>query len=248
MNNKNKVVLVTGSSSGIGLGIAIEFAQNGYDIAVHYNNNKDSGEKLAVELHKKYGVSTFPISFDISNNTAVIEGICQIEKNLGKIDVLVNNAGISQQKLFTDITEDDWDNLFSVNVKGAYLVTKAVLPSMINKKSGKIINISSIWGMVGGACEVHYSASKSAIIGFTKALAKEVAPSGITVNCIAPGVISTPMNSYLSQETMDLLIEETPVGKLGTPEDVARVAVFLADDKSDFLTGQLISPNGGLVV
>lgn len=245
---KNKIALVTGASSGIGANIAQTLAQQQFDVVVHYNTNKSSAEKLAENLQKQYGVNAITQACDLANKSQITQMIIDVNRALGSVDVLVNNAGIAQQKLFTDTTEQDFDRLWAVNVKGAFLLSQAVLPNMINKKSGSIINISSIWGMVGASCEVGYSASKAAIIGFTKALAKEVGPSNITVNCVAPGVISTNMNNNLTQETLDILAEETPIGRLGTPQDVANIVAFLASNKASFITGQVISPNGGLVI
>ena len=165
-----------------------------------------------------------------------------------KIDVLINNAGISKTNLFTDISYDEWNEIMNVNLNGVFYTTKKALQYMLPEMSGKIINISSIWGMVGGSFEVHYSASKAAIIGMTKALAKELGPSNINVNCIAPGVIKTDMLNNVSDDTLDILKEETPLMKLGSPEDIAKCALFLASEGGDFLTGQVISPNGGFVI
>ncbi|MDR0314491.1 MAG: SDR family oxidoreductase, partial [Oscillospiraceae bacterium] len=164
------------------------------------------------------------------------------------IDTLINNAGISQQKLFCDIRTDEFDEMFRVNVRGVFNCCKAVLPSMIRNKSGNIINISSIWGQEGASCEVHYSAAKAAVIGMTKALAKEVGPSGVRVNCICPGVIDTEMNEVLSNETINELKEQTPLGVIGKPEDIAKAALFLSGDDSSFITGQIIGVNGGLII
>ena len=169
-------------------------------------------------------------------------------ETFGDIDVLVNNAGIALNKMFCDTTKEDWNRIFSVNLMGEVYMTQAVLPAMVHKKSGHIVNLSSIWGMVGASCEVAYSASKSAIIGMTKALAKELGPSGILVNCVAPGVITTPMNAALDTETIEALKEETPLMKLGTPEDVAEAVFFLADENNRFITGQVLSPGGGIVM
>ena len=170
------------------------------------------------------------------------------EEELGPVEVLVNNAGIAQQKLFTDLTEEDWDRMFTVDVKGMFLCCQAALPGMIRRKRGKIVNISSMWGQVGASCEVHYSAAKGAVIAFTKALAQEVGPSRIQVNCVAPGVIDTEMNGALPPDAMDALREETPLGVLGQPSDVAEAVWFLASPQSDFITGQVLAPNGGLVL
>ena len=161
---------------------------------------------------------------------------------------MVNNAGIAEQKMLCDVTEEEWDRMFDVNVKGMFNTVKEAMSYMVNKKYGKIINISSIWGMVGASCEVAYSATKAAIIGFTKALAKELGPSGICVNCVAPGVIDTDMNKLHGEEVMEELKEETPLGKIGTTMDVAKTVEFLAEDGADFITGQVVSPNGGFII
>jgi 3-oxoacyl-[acyl-carrier protein] reductase len=166
----------------------------------------------------------------------------------GAIDVLINNAAIAQQKLFTDITEEEWDSIFAVNVKGVYNCCKAVVPHMVSQKDGVILNISSVWGMVGASCEVHYSATKAAVIGFSKALAKELGLSGIRVNCIAPGVIDTDMNAGLSPDTLAQLKGETPLARIGTSKDIAALALFLASSEASFITGQVISSNGGFVI
>ena len=182
-------------------------------------------------------------------DTQQVETLFSIaEKELGTVEALVNNAGIAQQKLFTDITEEDWDELFRVDVKGVFLCCRRALPGMIRRQKGCIVNISSMWGQVGASCEVHYSAAKASIIGLTKALAKETGPSGIRVNCIAPGVIQTEMNGHLSPETLEELREETPLETLGTPEDVARAALFLCSPESSFITGQVLGVNGGMVI
>ena len=169
-------------------------------------------------------------------------------EKFGKIDVLINNAGISRTNLFTDISYDEWHEVMNVNLNGVFYVTQKALQYMLPEMNGKIINISSIWGIAGGSSEVHYSASKAALIGMTKALAKELGPSNINVNCIAPGVIQTDMLNNISIDTLEMLREETPLMKLGTPDDIAKCALFLASDGGDFLTGQVISPNGGFVI
>ena len=237
-----KTVLITGASRGIGAQTARIFAENGYRVIINYNKSKDAAEVLAKEL----GASI--ICADVSQKSDVELMFSQIQNEFGGVDILVNNAGIAQAKLFTDITEEEWDKMFSVNVKGIFNCTKAALPYMIHKKSGKIINISSIWGITGASCEVHYSASKAAVIGLTKALAKELGPSGITVNCVAPGVVETDMCALLSPEDISALKDETPLGCIGTPDDIAKTVLFLASGGGDFLTGQVISPNGGMVI
>lgn len=237
-----KNVLITGGSRGIGRACVYEFIKNGYRVFLNYNKS----EKKALKICEDTGA--IPVKADISNSEEVKKAADFINENYGGISVLINNAGISQIKLFSDISEEDWDNMFNTNVKGMFLVTKAFIKSMINKKYGKIINISSMWGETGGSCEVHYSASKSAVIGFTKALAKETGLSGINVNCISPGVINTDMNSELSKEDFKSLCDETPLNRIGTPEEVAKLALFLTSDEASFITGQVIGINGGLII
>ena len=244
---KNKTVLITGASMGIGKATAITLAKCGMNVILNYCNHRKDAEETANQINKN-GLQAVAIQADVSNNIQVINMVNQACEIFGSIDTLVNNAGIAQQKLFTDISEKEWDEMFAINVKGAYNCCQAVLPNMIHNKSGKIINLSSIWGLVGASCEVHYSAAKAAIIGFTKALAKEVGPSGIQVNCVAPGVIKTKMLADFSDEDLKNLSNETPLCKLGTPQDVANVVKFLISDESDFITGQVISPNGGFVI
>lgn len=237
-----KTVLITGGSRGIGTSCAREFTKAGYRVLINYQKSKEKAEELKREL----GVLTF--CADVSDKAQVEAMFSEIENLCGGVDILVNNAGISQFKLFSDITEDEWDRMFAVNVKGMFNCTQAAIPYMIHKKSGKVINISSIWGMTGASCEVHYSASKAAVIGFTKALSKELGPSGICVNCVAPGVVETDMCASLSIEDFEALKEETPLGRIATPDDIARSVLFLADSGGDFITGQVISPNGGIVI
>lgn len=237
-----KTVLITGGSRGIGAETVRLFAEKGYNVAFIYNKSVDK----ATELSAKTGA--YGIQADVGDSKTLLNAIEKINNKFGGVDILINNAGIARQKLFTDITEAEWDKMFDVNVKSIFTTTKALLPYMINRKWGRIINISSIWGVTGASCEVHYSASKAAIIGFTKALAKEVGPSGITVNCIAPGVIETEMNKNLDEETIEGLKEETPLCRIGTPLDVAESALFLASDKASFITGQILGVNGGIVI
>lgn len=242
-----KTVLITGASRGIGRAAAEAFAKAGYDVAVNYNKSAEAAETLCREL-EKYSVKALPFQADVADKKAVEKMSAEIEIAMGNVNVLVNNAGIAEQALFTDITEKMWDRMFAVNVKGAYNCTQAVLPKMIHEKYGRIINISSMWGISGASCEVHYSAAKAALIGFTKALAKEVGLSGITVNCVAPGVIDTDMNGHLSPETISELKEETPLNRIGAPLDVAETVLFLASEKASFITGQTISVDGGFIL
>lgn len=237
-----KTVIVTGASRGIGRKCAEMFAEKGYNVAAVYLNSEDA----ARELEKSTGCGLFRC--DVSRTADVHRTADEIYDRYGSADILINNAGIAEQLLFSDITEEKWDRMFDVNVKSVYNFAHAVLPHMIHEKWGRIINISSMWGQVGASCEVHYSASKAAVIGFTKALAKETGLSGITVNCIAPGVIDTDMNAHLDAETMEYLKEETPMGRLGTAEDIARAVLFLADDKADFITGQILGVSGGFII
>lgn len=243
----NQTVLITGASRGIGRAAAAAFARNGYNVAVNYCKSKEKATDLADELNG-YGVMAAAYQADVSDKTAVGEMFRKAEQELGRISVLVNNSGIAEQILFSDITEEKWDRMFAVNVKGTYNCTQAALPSMIHEKYGRIINVSSMWGISGASCEVHYSASKAALIGFTKALAKELGLSGITVNCIAPGVIGTDMNSAISREILEELKEDTPLNRIGTPEDVAAAILFLASDKASFITGQTLSVDGGFIL
>lgn len=242
-----KVMVITGASRGIGAEIALSAASKGYITVINYNNSQKNAEELCQRI-KNFGGECIAVKADISNSNDVNVLYEKSMSFTGNVDVLVNNAGISSFSLFTDINEDLWDRTFDVNVKGNFLVSRAYIPNMVHRKNGKIINISSIWGICGSSCEVHYSASKAAIIGMTKALAKELGPSGITVNCIAPGIIDTEMNSAVSKEDMQTLIDETPIQRIGTPSDVAKLVLFLASDGADFITGQVISPNGGFVI
>ncbi len=243
-----KNAVITGGSRGIGREIALLLSENNYRVAVVYQNSGDSANALK-EIIVKNGGECNIYKCDVSDYNKVHTIITNFEKQYGAVDVLINNAGISEQLLFSDITEEKWDRMFDVNVKGVYNTTHAVVKGMIQAKYGRIINISSMWGEIGASCEVHYSASKAAVIGFTKALAKELGLSGITVNCIAPGVINTDMiTKSFDDSTIAELVEETPLNRLGTPSDIAQTALFLASDNASFITGQVIGVNGGFVV
>lgn len=242
-----KTVLITGASHGIGKATAILFAKHNYNVIINYNTSEDEAKKIEVDLIKQ-GANALAIKADVSNQDEVKEMFGVINDTFGDIHVLINNAGISSQKLFTDVAEEEWDKIFDVNIKGIFNCTQLALKSMIKNHFGKIINISSIWGLTGASCEVAYSATKAAVIGFTKALAKEVGPCNINVNAVAPGVIDTQMNKNMSVEIMCDLKEQTPLGVIGTGEDVAQTILFLASDNSKFITGQVISPNGGIVI
>lgn len=242
-----QTVLVTGASRGIGHDIARLFASRGHKVAINYNTNRSAAEGLLEELQKA-GCSAIIVHADVSKTEQVNHMINFVNQSYGDIDILINNAGVAKQQLFTDITAEEWDRMFEVNVKGMFLCAKGVLPAMIRKQRGKIINISSIWGITGASCEVLYSSTKSAVIGMTRALAKELGPSNIQVNCVAPGVIDTDMNSGLDESALEELKEQTPLGVIGKGIDIAEAVYFLASEKSDFITGQVISPNGGLLI
>lgn len=244
---KKPVALVTGASGGIGAAIGRQLAAAGYRVAAQYHTNEAACQRLCAEIIAAGG-EAMAIGCDISSAAQVEEMFAQIEGQWGSVTLLVNNAGVARQQLFTDMTEDQWQTMWQVNVSGAIWCAKRALPAMIHAKQGCIVNVSSIWGMVGASCEVAYSATKGALISFSKALAKEVGPSGIRVNCVAPGVIDTPMNGHLSAADMAALKEETPLGVMGTPQDVAGLVGFLASEQGAFITGQVISPNGGFVI
>lgn len=241
-------VLITGASRGIGAETAIYFAKQGFDVAINFEKNEDAAKKVA-ETIESFGKRALLVQGDVSNPETAKRIVEMTQKELGNISVLVNNAAISKQALFTDVTPEEALRIYEVNVGGMFNMISAVLPQMIHEKKGSIVNISSVWGLSGASCEVHYSASKAAVIGATKALAQELAPSGLRVNCVAPGVINTDMNAHLSNEDMENLKKETPLGKIGTPEDVAKAIYFLASDEfSSFTTGQVLSPNGGFLI
>lgn len=241
-----KTVLVTGGAGGIGKAAALAFARENCSVVINYRSSEKEALLIRDEI-LDMGQQAIAIKADVSNRADVENMFSIIEKEFGGVDILVNNAGIAQQKMFCDITEHDFDSMFGIIVKGAFNCSQLALPFMVHNKYGKIINISSMWGVTGASCEVHYSAAKAALIGLTKALARELAPSNITVNCIAPGVIDTKMNASLGEETLELLKEESPMGRFGTPEEVASLMTFLASEKADFITGQVIGVDGAYI-
>jgi 3-oxoacyl-[acyl-carrier protein] reductase len=247
MDTANKTAIVTGGSRGIGAAAALLLAREGWRVAVGCHRHPDRARALCDRLRRE-GREAVPFCGDVSSVAEMEAQVQAVVERWGQIDLLVNNAGIAQQRLFTEITEAEWDRMFAVNAKGLYACCRAVVPGMIRRHSGNIINVSSMWGQAGASCEVHYSAAKAAVIGFTKALAKELGPSGIRVNCVAPGVIATEMNAALDGETLDALREETPLGTIGTPEEAARAILWLAGDGASFVTGQVIGVNGGFVI
>ena len=236
-----KTVVITGSSRGIGAATAKLFAENGFNVCVNYFHSEKAAKELTASLP-----SAVAVKADISKKADAVALIEAVTETFGHVDVLVNNAGIAlPPQLVTDISDADYDRVFDINMKGVHNTVSAVLPQMVNRKSGNIVNISSLWGVVGGSCETVYTASKAAVIGYTKALAKELGPSGIRVNCVAPGFIRTEMNARFSEEEIASFAEETPLCRVGGPQDVAKAVFFLATDMSDFITGQTLCVDGG---
>ena len=244
---RQKSVLITGASRGIGAETARVFAAAGYAVAVNYHRSEAAALALVDELTAA-GHTALAVKADVSDAAKVRNMVDNVLEIFCQLDILVCNAGISWEGLLTEMTEEEWRRVFAVNVDGVFHCCAAVLPRFIHGKAGKIITVSSMWGQAGASCEVAYSAAKAAVIGFSKALAKEVGPSGITVNCVAPGVIDTEMNAHLSPRDLNALREETPLERIGTARDVAESILFLASEGADFLTGQVLCPNGGLVV
>ena len=240
-----KTVVITGSSRGIGRACAILFAKNNYNVVINYNKSKELAEELFNNL-KEAGYSVDIFKADISNRFEANSLINHCIGKFGKIDVLINNAGIAKLQMFNDITDEEWNEMLGTNLNSAFFTIQETLPNMIHNKSGCIINISSIWGMVGASCEVAYSVSKAGINGMTKALAKELGLSNIRVNAIAPGVIDTDMNSNIDEAIKEEIKSETPLNKIGKPIDIYRCVKWLIED--EFTTGQIISPNGGYVI
>ena len=242
-----KVALITGASRGIGRAIALRLAKDGYTVALNYHQNEKAAVRAA-EVLTAFGKEGMLCRADVTREHAVHEMVREVERRLGPIDLLVNNAGIAEQVLFTDLTAAQWKKMMDVHVNGAFYTSSAVLPSMIRRKSGCIINIASMWGQTGASCEVHYSTAKAALIGMTKALAKEVGPSGIRVNCVSPGAIETDMMAGFSDDDKAAIADETPLGRLGKPEEIAAAVAFLASEDAAFITGQVLAPNGGMVI
>lgn len=233
-----KKALVTGGSGGIGAAVCEVLANEGYYVYIGYSSSREKAEILAEKIGGE------PLKIDVSDTESINSAV----KIAGEIDLLVNNAGISEIDLFTSISAEKSSRIMNVNLVGAMELTRKILPAMINRKSGCIINISSMWGEVGASCEVDYSASKAGLIGFTKALAKEVAPSGIRVNCVSPGFIMTEMNNRFSAEDLELIREDIPLGIFGEPRHIADTVAFLASEKAEYITGQIIGVNGGMII
>ena len=242
-----QVALVTGASRGIGRGIALELARQGWDVCVNYLQRQQAAQETAAII-RDLGQNAAVVRADVADGGAVEAMARQAERELGPISLLVNNAGIAGQMQFQDITDEQWNRYLGVNLGGARNAIRAVLPWMLSEKRGCIVNISSIWGLRGASCETAYACTKAALIGLTRSLALELAPSGIRVNCVAPGVIDTDMVQVLGRETLRDLAEQTPLGRLGTPEDVAHAVAFFASDQASFLTGQVLGADGGFIV
>lgn len=243
----SKVAVITGASGGIGAATAHRLAAEGFRLVLGYCRSREKAEALCRELRAAGGEAvTFRADLTRPEEAAAL--IDHAVAEYGHLDVLINNAGIAQIKLFTDITPEEWRQMFAANVDGVYHCCRAAVPHLVRQHSGAIVNVSSIWGLCGASCETHYSAAKAAVIGFTQALAKELAPSGVTVNCVAPGAIDTEMNAHLSPEERRALEEEIPLGRMGTPEEAAAAIAFLVGEDARYFTGQVLSPNGGIVI
>ena len=241
-----RIALVTGSSRGIGRAVARKLAAEGCAVCINYRERQDCADALAAELTAA-GCRAMAVRADVSQRQQVNDMVHRVEDTFGPVSLLVNNAGVAGQALFQDITDELWHRYFSVNVDGAFHTVQAVLPHMLHDHAGCIVNISSIWGLRGASCEVTYAATKAAVIGLTRSLAMELAPSGIRVDCVAPGVIDTDMVQVLGEETLRDLAAQTPLGRLGTPEDIAEAVCFLASDKTSFITGQVLTADGGFI-
>lgn len=235
-------VLVTGGSRGIGKAICEKFAEEGYTVAINYANN----DLAAREVAEKTGGRAYKA--DVSSYSEVCAMFEKIENELGDVDILINNAGISVFGLFQDCTDEEWERIFGVNVKGVFNCSKCAIKKMLLKQRGSIVNISSVWGVTGASCESHYSATKAAVIGYTKALAKELGPSGIRVNCVAPGAVETEMNARFSKEDMQAVAEESALGYIANPKEIAEAVFFVACEKASYMTGAVLNINGGSVI
>ena len=242
-----KIALVTGASRGIGRGIALELAREGWDVCVNYIERRDAAAQVVSEI-RAMGRNAVAVQADVADGKAVVAMTELVEASLGSISLLVNNAGVAGQALFQDISDDMWNRYMSVNLGGARNTIRAVLPTMLREKNGCIVNISSMWGLRGASCEVPYACTKAALIALTRSLALELAPSNIRVNCVAPGVIDTDMLRFFEDDVIEDLKEQTPLGRIGTPSDIAHAVAFFASEKASFITGQVLTADGGFIV
>lgn len=243
-----KTVLITGASRGIGAAAARRFGRGGWDVAVHYHKSREQARALAEEL-AALGVQAVAVQGDVSDPAQAARVVAQAQDALGGLDALVCNAGVALPvQLLTDTTDEQWRRVMGADLDGVFYTLRAAIPQMVSRKAGSIVTISSMWGITGGSCEAPYSAAKAGVIGLTKALAKELGPSGIRVNCVAPGAVQTEMTAFLTPEDRDALADETPLGRMGTPEEVADAIFFLAGQESRFVTGQVLQADGGMVI
>lgn len=247
MNLVGKTALVTGGSRGIGRSIALALANEGANVIINYTSNEERALKVVEEI-ESFNVKALAIKANVSKTEEIKEMMDRIEEVFDGIDILVNNAGITRDNLVIKMKEEDWDQVMDINLKGVFLCTKAVLRKMIKQKQGRIINLSSVVGVVGNPGQVNYCASKAGVIGFTKSLAKEVAGKNITVNAIAPGFIETDMTDVLKDEIKEAMLKTIPLNSFGNPKDIANLAVFLASESSDYITGQIINVDGGMIM
>ena len=241
-----KAVLITGASRGLGRAAAELFARRGYGVLINYRQDAGAAHELEKQLLDS-GADALAVQADVAQEDQVLRMMEMAVKRFGFIDVLVNNAGIASQKLFTALTTEEWRRMMAVHVDGTFHCCREVLPAMIREKRGAIVNVASIWGLSGASCEVAYSTAKAAVIGMTKALAREVGPSGVRVNCVAPGVIDTAMNAAAGADILDMLAEETPLGRIGTAQEAAQAIAYLASEEASFITGQVLTVDGGFI-
>ena len=243
-----KVVLITGGSRGIGAAAARLFAQKGWAVGINYCTSAQAAQTLAEEIRQNGGKAAV-IQGDVSDSAQAAQVVAAAEREFGPVDALVCNAGVAlPQQLLTDTTDEQWRRVMGVDLDGVFYTIRAAVPGMVRRQKGSIVTVSSMWGVTGGSCEVAYSAAKAGVIGLTQALAKELGPSRVRVNCVAPGVVDTEMNAHLSAADMDALGEETPLGRIGGAEEIARTILFLASEESSFVTGQVIRVDGGMVI
>ncbi len=242
-----KTAIVTGASGGIGGAVAIRLAAAGFSVCVHFHHNAPAAE-AAAETIRAAGGDAFTLRADLTAPAAAEALVEQTVSRNGRLDVLVNNAGVARQQLFCDVSDGDWKNMLAADLDSAFYCCRAALPVMLRQKKGRIVNVASMWGQVGASCEVPYSAAKAGLIGLTKALAKEYAPSGVTVNCVSPGAVRTNMMAGFTPAEIESLCEEIPLGRLGEPEEIAEAVAFLASDAASYITGQVLGVNGGMVI